>query len=93
MKGDTRCIDGNLYRHDPQPDDPSLETSMGKCPECAGKGCPIFDCEECDNPVFADDVGYDGENCICSECKDKYDAGQHAYWYPLWLGEKKAGLV
>lgn len=39
MKGDTRCIDGTLWRHDPQPDDPSLETNRGKCPECDGKGC------------------------------------------------------
>ena len=36
----TRCVDGRLYRHDPQPDDPDLETDIGQCPECAGKGCP-----------------------------------------------------
>jgi len=35
----TRCIDGRLMRHDPQPDDPNLETDIGKCPECDGKGC------------------------------------------------------
>ena len=26
MRGDIRCIDGTRYRHDPQPDDPNLET-------------------------------------------------------------------
>lgn len=35
----TRCIDGRLMRHDPQPDDPSLETDIGECPECDGHGC------------------------------------------------------
>jgi excinuclease UvrABC ATPase subunit len=35
----TRCTDGRLMRHDPQPDDPSLETDIGKCPDCDGKGC------------------------------------------------------
>ena len=35
MKGDTRCVDGRLMRHDPQSDDPDLETDIGKCPECA----------------------------------------------------------
>ena len=39
MRGDTRCIDGRLWRHDPQPDDPYLETERGECPECRGKGC------------------------------------------------------
>jgi hypothetical protein len=35
MKGDIRCVDGRLMRHDPQPDDPDLETDRGPCPECA----------------------------------------------------------
>ena len=43
MKGDTRCIDGRLMRHDPQFDDPYLETDIGKCPECDGEGT----CEGC----------------------------------------------
>ena len=38
-KGDTRCVDGQLWRHDPQHDDPYLETYMGTCPECDGAGC------------------------------------------------------
>lgn len=36
---DYRCIDGRLMRHDPQPDDPELETDVGACPDCSGKGC------------------------------------------------------
>lgn len=36
---DYRCIDGRLMRHDPQPDDPELETDVGKCPDCSGDGC------------------------------------------------------
>ena len=34
-----RCIDGTLWRHDPQPDDPYLETDIGQCEECRGHGC------------------------------------------------------
>lgn len=41
MKGDTRCVDGRLWRHDPQDDDPYLETDIGQCPECEGKGCAV----------------------------------------------------
>ncbi len=33
------CVDGRLLRHDPQPDDPYLQTDVGKCPDCDGKGC------------------------------------------------------
>ena len=39
MKGDLRCIEGKLYRHDPQHDDPDLETCVGTCPDCSGDGC------------------------------------------------------
>lgn len=39
MKGDIRCIDGRSFRHDPQHDDPELETDVGQCPECEGAGC------------------------------------------------------
>lgn len=39
MKGETRCEDGRLMRHDPQPDDPDLETDRGQCPDCEGIGC------------------------------------------------------
>lgn len=39
MKAPTLCEDGRLMRRDPQPDDPYLETDIGKCPECNGRGC------------------------------------------------------
>jgi hypothetical protein len=42
-KGDTRCIDGDTYRHDPQFDDPDLETNIGRCPYCGGKSCVFPD--------------------------------------------------
>ena len=38
-KGDLRCIEGRLFRHDPQYDDPDLETDIGQCPDCSGDGC------------------------------------------------------
>lgn len=34
-----RCVDGRVMRHDPQPDDPSLETDIGECEACEGEGC------------------------------------------------------
>jgi hypothetical protein len=43
MKGDTRCIEGRFYRHEPRPDDPDLETDVGECPECEGEGCRELD--------------------------------------------------
>ncbi len=39
MRGDIRCFEGRLWRHDPQHDDPDLETDIGQCPECEGKDC------------------------------------------------------
>jgi hypothetical protein len=39
MKGDLRCVEGRLLRHDPQWDDPELETDVGLCPDCSGQGC------------------------------------------------------
>ena len=41
MKGDVCCSDGRLIRHDPQPDDPYLQTDLGVCPECEGAGCEM----------------------------------------------------
>ena len=40
----TRCVDGRLMRHDPQHDDPGLETDIGICPVCDGEGCNECDC-------------------------------------------------
>jgi len=39
MRGDFRCFGGRLLRHDPQLDDPYLETDTGECPDCSGDGC------------------------------------------------------
>lgn len=36
---EVRCIDGRAMRHDPQPDDPYLETDVGVCEKCDGEGC------------------------------------------------------
>lgn len=36
MKGDIRCVEGRLWRHDPQWDDPDLETDVGPCQDCDG---------------------------------------------------------
>lgn len=41
-----RCVDGRVMRHDPQHDDPELETDIGQCEECEGRGCDIV-CETC----------------------------------------------
>jgi hypothetical protein len=41
----SRCVDGRIMRHDPQPDDPYLETDRGECEECGGKGC--IECPDC----------------------------------------------
>lgn len=65
MKGDTRCIDGQLYRHDPQDDDPELETKIGVCPECDGKGCasPVT-LADCPIGLFQT---LDGDLCLKTE--------------------------
>lgn len=39
MKREPSCVDGRLMRHDPQPDDPCLQTDLGECPDCDGLGC------------------------------------------------------
>lgn len=39
MKGDLTCVGGRIMRHDPQPDDPELETDIGECPDCSGAAC------------------------------------------------------
>lgn len=39
MKYDIYCVSGRLLRHDPQDDDPELQTDIGQCPDCSGQGC------------------------------------------------------
>lgn len=41
-----RCVDGRVMRHDPQHDDPYLETDIGQCEECDMRGCDNV-CETC----------------------------------------------
>lgn len=48
----TRCVDGRLFRHDPMPDDPYLETDVGCCPECEGISCDVINSE----PITMDDL-------------------------------------
>lgn len=43
-----RCVEGRLMRHDPQFDDPYLETDRGQCPDCEGHGCEQPDDKEDD---------------------------------------------
>lgn len=33
-----RCVEGTLYRADPQDDDPGYETAVGPCHDCRGFG-------------------------------------------------------
>lgn len=56
-RGDTRCIEGRLWRHDPQPDDPYLETEIGQCPECQGADCEKL--AALDNDNEGDDTATD----------------------------------
>lgn len=70
-----RCVDGRLYRHDPQHDDPDLETDVGACPDCDGKGCPCPECDGfgmvclcCDAPIDECECGPDAEPCPCAAC-------------------------
>ena len=76
MKGDIRCVDGRLMRHDPQFDDPDLETDIGECPKCEGKG---RNCADCNAPhaeeTWEDYVPYRGgfrqaELYLCTNCAD-----------------------
>ena len=64
----TRCVDGRLMRHDPMPDDPYLETDIGKCLECEGEGCAECDCCGMFKPLsrcWASGV----ETFACEECR------------------------
>lgn len=39
LLANTRCINGRLWRHDPQNNDPDFVREVGWCPECEGAGC------------------------------------------------------
>lgn len=78
---DARCVDGRIMRHDPQPDDPGLETDIGRCPECAGKGC--VECEDC-GCICTDDLC---DDCVQNRaeiawerhCEDFHDGGSTCF--------------
>lgn len=53
----------------------------------------LFDCENCHAPVASDDVGYDGENNWCSECREEYANAEMAHYWPLYKAEKAMGLL
>ncbi len=61
----TSCVDGRLMRHDPQPDDPSLQTDVGQCPDCGGRGCDV--CEFCGRKMQG------GE---CEHCETAREEGE-----------------
>lgn len=68
----TRCIDGRLMRHDPQPDDPGLETDIGKCPECEGEGCITTTCDCCGKiREVTKCIAYGIETFACDECRQQ----------------------
>jgi len=72
MKGDIRCVEGRSYRHDPQHDDPDLETDIGRCPECEGKGCNA-ECDCCGGSFpreeMAHCVAFGIETFACDQCR------------------------
>lgn len=75
----TRCVEGRVMRHDPQHDDPDLETDIGQCEECAGKGC--IACEDCGE--LAPDASDDGdglcENCLQNRAEAAYERHCEAF--------------
>lgn len=78
MKGDLRCVSGRLMRHDPQFDDPELETDVGECPECMGKGDNCADCAAQHAEEHWDDFATNGPGTairravlhLCTRCAD-----------------------
>ncbi len=85
MKGDLRCVEGRTMRHDPQHDDPDLETDIGECEFCGGDGCDD-DQDSCTDQrghewtytgtaYGGDDERWCGEGrCYCVHCGADGDA-------------------
>ena len=59
----SRCVDGRIMRHDPQPDDPYLETDIGMCEVCEGLGCVT--CKRCGETVA---LGSEPDGCRDFNC-------------------------
>ena len=92
MKGDLRCVDGRLMRHDPQSDDPYLETDRGECPDCAGEGCEAIrrhaetHCECCGEKVTSYPNGCplcSAPQCCQRCCRDEYEGRKVVEKYGL----------
>ena len=64
-----RCVEGRLLRHDPQPDDPYLETDVGECPDCGGEGCKECDCCGLIKPGVSFCVAYGIDTYACDDCR------------------------
>ena len=63
----TRCVDGRTMRHDPQPDDPSLETDIGECPSCCGAGCETLAAQA---ELEAHNAGFDAWEKMTDQQRD-----------------------
>jgi hypothetical protein len=65
-----RCVDGRVMRHDPQHDDPYLETDIGECDDCDGKGCDVI-CETCVDGEIDERLGGIATSGIvkCPDCQ------------------------
>lgn len=51
----------------------------------------LFHCEQCGSAVLDDDVGFDGENCLCEPCVTKWaneEFRRVTGWQPLQTKEK-----
>jgi hypothetical protein len=67
VRGDVRCLDGRLFRHDPQWDDPDLETDVGACAGCdlcEPDDEPVEHCEDCGAVVSGDGISIDERACF-----------------------------
>jgi hypothetical protein len=72
---DKRCVEGRLYRHDPQFDDPYLETDVGECPDCSGDGFG-------DEPVSYEQLqrAYEDMRDLCRKSQDGWKAERRKLW-------------
>jgi hypothetical protein len=68
-----RCVDGRAMRHDPQSDDPYLETDIGQCEECEGRGC--HECDVCGVMVgkITLCLMYGTDAFACNKCRGDED--------------------
>jgi hypothetical protein len=70
---DHACVDGRAMRHDPQPDDPYLQTDVGPCEKCDGKGCDNLEKED-------DEMTDEYAAEVRAVYPDITDAGLASFW-------------